>query len=86
MIYMCIMDYSDDKELLEQVRPPHRKYLRDLMAVGKVLSAGSFLPKDDGGLFSLRSRIIRGSSDLTDINGDSTAPFDSMVDAVRSIA
>ncbi len=51
MIYMCIMDYSDDKELLEQVRPPHRKYLRDLMAVGKVLSAGSFLPKDDGGLF-----------------------------------
>jgi uncharacterized protein YciI len=48
---MCVMDYCEDKQRLASVRPRHRDYLRALIGAGKVLSAGSFVPEDDGGLF-----------------------------------
>lgn len=51
MIFMCVMDYCEDKIRLASARPRHREYLQDLSRAGKLLSAGSFLPLDDGGLF-----------------------------------
>jgi uncharacterized protein len=50
MIFVCIMDYVD-LEKVAQVRPRHRAYMNKLIADGKVIAAGSFVPDDDGGLF-----------------------------------
>jgi uncharacterized protein YciI len=50
MIFVCIMEYLS-VEKVTQVRPRHRAYMHGLIAEGKVIAAGSFVPDDDGGLF-----------------------------------
>ena len=50
MIFMCIMDYGD-KDAVARVRPKHQAYMHRLIAEGRVISAGAFVPDDDGGLF-----------------------------------
>jgi uncharacterized protein YciI len=51
MLYACLMHYSDDRELLNRVRPGHRAFLAGLLERGSCVAAGSFVPADDGGLF-----------------------------------
>jgi hypothetical protein len=50
MIFVCIMDYVD-AATIAQVRPRHRAYMNELIAQGKVIAAGSFVPDGEGGLF-----------------------------------
>jgi uncharacterized protein YciI len=42
MKYAAVIAYSQDKELVESVRPAHRQYLRDLLAKGKLAISGPF--------------------------------------------
>ena len=64
MIYMCLMDYSADRSRIEAVRPHHQAYLFDLIDQGKLISAGSFLPDDDGGLFLYEAATLHDAEDL----------------------
>jgi len=43
--FAAVIEYIQDKDKVEQLRPLHRQYLRDLLAKGQLFSAGPF---DDG--------------------------------------
>ena len=65
MIFMCIMDYADKNEI-KRVRPKHQAYLEGLVDAGKCISAGSFLPNDDGGLFLYEAGSLEEAQRLVD--------------------
>ena len=64
MIYMCLMDYCEDRKRIESVRPHHQAYLCRLIDQGKLISAGSFLPDDDGGLFLYEAATLRDAEGM----------------------
>jgi uncharacterized protein YciI len=47
VIFPAVIEYSQNKDLIAQVRPAHRAYLSELLAAGKLVAAGPFL--DDYG-------------------------------------
>jgi uncharacterized protein YciI len=51
MLHACLMHDSDDRELLNRVRPSHRAFLARLLERGSCVATVSFVPADDGGLF-----------------------------------
>lgn len=65
MIYACIMDYGDKAEI-QRVRPKHRAYLLNLIAEGKVISAGTLLQPDDGGLFLYEASSLEAAQQMVD--------------------
>ncbi len=48
MKYAAIIEYSDDTEKINTIRPSHRAYLAELLAAGKLAASGPFL--DTGAL------------------------------------
>lgn len=42
MKFAAIIEYLQDKDTVEQVRPQHRQYLRDLLAKGHIFATGPF--------------------------------------------
>jgi uncharacterized protein YciI len=42
MKFAAIIEYSQDREKVERIRPTHREYLRSLLASGKLDSSGPF--------------------------------------------
>lgn len=66
MIFMCVMDYSANKQKLARVRPVHRVYMLDLISKGKAISAGSFVPDDDGGLFIYEAASLEEAKKLVE--------------------
>lgn len=65
-IYACVMTYPTDRAKVERARPAHRRYLMRLLEEGRVVSAGSFVPEDDGGLFLYRARSLEEAQALVD--------------------
>lgn len=65
MIFMCVMDYRDP-EVTKRTRPAHRSYMFRLIDEGGVVSAGSFLPGDDGGLFLYDAPSLADAQRLVD--------------------
>ena len=49
MIFAVTIVYGPDKDKITEFRPPHRDYLRELIAKGKLVIAGPFI--DDSGGF-----------------------------------
>ena len=47
MKYAAIIEYSQDKAKIAEVRPTHRQYLADLKAKGRLAASGPFT--DDSG-------------------------------------
>jgi uncharacterized protein len=45
--FAAIIEYIQDREKIQQVRPVHREYLKSLLAQGKLVAAGPFT--DDSG-------------------------------------
>jgi uncharacterized protein YciI len=43
MRYAAVIEYIQDKEKVESIRPEHRQYLRSLLANGELAIAGPFL-------------------------------------------
>ena len=64
MIYMCLMNYSEQRDRILSVRPRHQAYLTGLIGQGKVISAGSFIPEDDGGLFLYEAATLQDAERL----------------------
>ena len=64
MIYMCLMEYCEDRSRIAAVRPRHQAYLFDLIDQGKLISAGSFIPDDDGGLFLYEAEKLHDAEGL----------------------
>ena len=64
MIYMCLMDYCEDRSRIASVRPRHQAYLFGLIDQGKLISAGSFIPEDDGGLFLYEAATLHEAEHL----------------------
>jgi uncharacterized protein YciI len=67
MIFMCIMDYGD-KDAVARVRPKHQAYMHRLISEGRVVSAGAFVPDDDGGLFLYDAATLEAAQTL--VSGD----------------
>ena len=68
MIYMCLMDYCEDRKRIESVRPHQQACLFRLIDQGKLISAGSFLPNDDGGLFRYEAATLHDAEGLVHDN------------------
>src|SRR5262249_16921047 len=49
MKFAGVIEYTDDKAKIQEVRPAHRQYLSGLKANGQLVVAGPF-PDDSGGL------------------------------------
>ena len=64
MIYMCVMDYCEDRSRIKAVRPRHQNYLFGLIDQGKMIAAGSFIPEDDGGLFLYEAVTLQDAERL----------------------
>ena len=64
MIYMCLMDYCEDRNRIAAVRPHHQAYLFALIDQGKLISGGSFLPDSDGGLFLYEAGTLHDAERL----------------------
>ncbi len=47
MKFAAFIDYKQDKETIDRVRPTHRQYLRSLLDAGKLFASGPFT--DDSG-------------------------------------
>jgi len=47
MKFAAIIEYVQDRDKIQQVRPAHREYLRSLLAQGKLAASGPFT--DDSG-------------------------------------
>lgn len=47
MKFAAFIDYKQDRETIERVRPTHRQYLRSLLDTGKLFASGPFT--DDSG-------------------------------------
>ena len=47
MKFAAIIEYVQDREKIQQIRPTHREYLRSLLAEGKLVASGPFT--DDSG-------------------------------------
>lgn len=47
MKFAAVIDYTQDKSLIAEVRPTHRQYLTELLQKGQLVCAGPFL--DDSG-------------------------------------
>ena len=47
MKYAAIIEYIQDRDKIQQIRPAHREYLKSLLAQGKLVAAGPFT--DDSG-------------------------------------
>ncbi len=47
--FAAILEYTSDTERLQEVRPTHREYLRDLLDSGKLYQSGPF-PDGSGAL------------------------------------
>lgn len=56
-LFTAILEYGDDVERRQEVRPTHREYLRSLLEQGKLVRSGPFA--DDSG-----SLIIYEAADL----------------------
>ncbi len=65
MIYACIMDYGDRAEI-QRVRPKHQAYMFKLIGEGKVISAGSLLQPDDGGLFLYEAPSLEAAQQMVE--------------------
>ncbi|WP_429301105.1 YciI family protein [Paraburkholderia sp. GAS199] len=63
---MCMMEYPADKRDLVRVRPGHRVYLLGLVADGRAIATGSFVPDDDGGLFIYEAASLHDAQSLVD--------------------
>jgi uncharacterized protein len=50
VIYVNYLKYSEDRAKVQSLQPAHNKYLRGVMAQGKLLAAGPF-PEWTGGLY-----------------------------------
>jgi hypothetical protein len=48
MIFAVIIEYGPDKAKIDEFRPPHREYLRQLIAQGKLVLAGPFTDNSGG--------------------------------------
>lgn len=42
MKFAAIIEYTTDAEKIEQIRPQHRAYLRELLDAGKLFASGPF--------------------------------------------
>jgi len=47
MKFAAIIEYLQDREKVQQIRPAHREYLKSLLAQGKLVASGPFT--DDSG-------------------------------------
>lgn len=47
--FAAILEYTTDADRLQEVRPTHREYLRDLLDAGKLYQSGPF-PDGSGAL------------------------------------
>jgi uncharacterized protein YciI len=47
MKFAAIIEYIQDRDKVQQIRPTHREYLKSLLAQGKLVVAGPFT--DDSG-------------------------------------
>ena len=68
MIFMCLMNYSDEHDRIIAVRAHHQSYLTRLVDERKIISAGSFIPEDDGGLFLYEADSLEEAEGL--VNDD----------------
>mgnify|MGYP001277033632 CR=1 FL=1 len=59
-LFAAILEYGDDVERRQQVRPSHREYQRGLLEAGKLHEAGPFA--DDSGAL-----IIYNAADLAEV-------------------
>ena len=48
MIFAVTIEYGPDKAKIDEFRPPHREYLRELIAKGKLVLAGPFTDNSGG--------------------------------------
>jgi uncharacterized protein YciI len=65
MIFMCVMEYGDRDAIL-RTRPKHQAYMHRLIGEGKVISAGSLIPEDDGGLFLYEAATLEEAQRFLD--------------------
>lgn len=42
MKFAAVIEYLQDKDKVESIRPKHREYLRDLLAKGNIFATGPF--------------------------------------------
>ena len=47
MKFAAIIEYLQDREKVQQIRPAHREYLKSLLSQGKLVASGPFT--DDSG-------------------------------------
>ena len=59
-LFAAILEYGDDVERRQAVRPTHREYLRGLLEAGKLHESGPFT--DDSG-----SIIVYNANDLAEV-------------------
>jgi hypothetical protein len=59
-LFAAILEYGDDVERRQRVRPSHREYLRGLLDAGKLVRSGPFV--DDSGAL-----IIYEAEDLGEV-------------------
>ena len=64
MIFMCLMEYCEDRSRIKAVRARHQSYLFGLVDQGKMIAAGSFIPDDDGGLFLYEAATLHDAEGL----------------------
>ena len=48
MTYAVTIEYGPDKAKIEEFRPPHREYLRDLISMDNLVIAGPFTDYSGG--------------------------------------
>ncbi len=48
MTFAVTIEYGPDKAKIDEFRPPHREYLRDLISKDKLVIAGPFLDNSGG--------------------------------------
>jgi uncharacterized protein len=47
MKFAAIIEYTQDRDLIQRIRPAHRQYLNSLLTAGKLAASGPFT--DDSG-------------------------------------
>ena len=58
--FAAMLEYGEDAERRQEVRPLHREYLRGLLEAGKILQAGPY--GDDSGAI-----IVYDAADLSEV-------------------
>lgn len=67
MKFAAVIEYSQDKALIAEVRPAHREYLRGLKETGRLVASGPFTD-DSGALIIYEAATAEEAQQL--INGD----------------